>query len=268
MFDHLVESTSHKDDIARKGSFILGTIVVYVILGTALLVFSIWQYDAYLENQNLELTTLVAPVPVMPQQATPEQKQAKPAEQPKEQQVATRTELVARVDQPIAPKEVSAVASKVPPIPKGVPVAIGSSNTEATVSGPIGTGVGTGTGTGTGPSTPSVVVADEPPPPPPKPSPPRPTAPISGGVLNGKAISLPKPQYPAIARTARASGTVTVQVTIDENGNVISAHAVGGHPLLQAAAVAAARQARFSPTKLSGQPVKVTGVITYNFLPQ
>ena len=88
---------------------------------------------------------------------------------------------------------------------------------------------------------------------------------ISGGVLNGKAISLPKPQYPPVARMAKASGTVVVQVTVDENGNVISANAVSGHPLLQAAAVAAARGARFSPTKLSGQPVKVTGIIQYNF---
>jgi protein TonB len=87
-------------------------------------------------------------------------------------------------------------------------------------------------------------------------------------VLNGKAISLPKPAYPAIARTARASGTVVVQVVIDENGRVISAHAVSGHPLLQGVAVSAARGARFSPTKLSGQPVKVTGVITYNFVAQ
>jgi TonB family protein len=61
---------------------------------------------------------------------------------------------------------------------------------------------------------------------------------------------------------------VVVQVTIDENGSVIAAHAVSGHPLLQAAAVGAARQARFSPTKLSGQPVKVTGVIQYNFVAQ
>jgi TonB family protein len=90
-------------------------------------------------------------------------------------------------------------------------------------------------------------------------------APISGGVLNGKAISLPVPEYPAIAKQAKASGTVAVQVTIDENGSVISAHAVSGHPLLQAAAVAAARQAKFSPTLLMGEPVKVTGVIVYNF---
>jgi TonB family protein len=89
---------------------------------------------------------------------------------------------------------------------------------------------------------------------------------ISGGVLNDKAISLPKPPYPPIARAAKASGTVVVQVTIDENGNVISARAVSGHPLLQAAAIAAARSAKFSPTRLSGQPVKVTGLITYNFV--
>jgi protein TonB len=264
MFEHLVESTSHKDDIARKGSFILGTVVVYLILGTALFVAGIYWYDAQLENQNLELTTLVAPVPVMPQQQA-EPEKAKPAEQPKEQTVATRTELIARVDQPIAPKEISAVASKVPPIPKGVPVVVSSSNTEAT-GPPLAGGGGIPGGTGTAPAP--IIKVDEPPPPPPVPTPKKPTAPISGGVLNGKAISLPKPAYPAIAKTARASGQVTVQVTIDENGSVISARAVGGHPLLQAAAVAAARQARFSPTKLSGQPVKVTGVITYNFLPQ
>jgi protein TonB len=89
---------------------------------------------------------------------------------------------------------------------------------------------------------------------------------ISGGVLNGKAISLPKPPYPPAAKAVRAGGSVSVQVLIDENGSVVSASAVSGHPLLRSAAVAAARGARFSPTKLSGQPVKVSGVITYNFV--
>ena len=98
------------------------------------------------------------------------------------------------------------------------------------------------------------------------PAPTRPLAAISGGVLNGKAISLPKPPYPAIAKTANASGTVVVQIIVAENGCVIYAHAVSGHPLLQAAAVAAARQACFSPTRLNGEPVKVSGVITYNFV--
>jgi protein TonB len=89
---------------------------------------------------------------------------------------------------------------------------------------------------------------------------------VSGGVLNGKAINLPKPSYPPVAKAAKASGTVVVRVTVDENGNVISAQPVSGHPLLQAAAVAAARGAKFSPTRLSGQPVKVTGILQYNFV--
>ncbi|HEX8098176.1 MAG TPA: energy transducer TonB, partial [Pyrinomonadaceae bacterium] len=88
---------------------------------------------------------------------------------------------------------------------------------------------------------------------------------MTGGVLNGKAISKPVPAYPPIARAANASGTVMVQVLVDESGNVISASAVSGHPLLQAAAVAAAREAKFSQTLLSGQPVKVRGLLTYEF---
>lgn len=91
---------------------------------------------------------------------------------------------------------------------------------------------------------------------------------VSGGVLNGKAVSKPEPAYPATARAVHATGVVTVQVTVDESGNVTSATAVSGHPLLQAAAVAAARQAKFSPTRLGGKPVKVTGVLTYNFAPE
>ncbi|HEX8190279.1 MAG TPA: TonB family protein [Pyrinomonadaceae bacterium] len=91
---------------------------------------------------------------------------------------------------------------------------------------------------------------------------------ISGGVLNGKAVSKPQPEYPPAARAAGASGTVTVQILVDEEGNVVSAAAVSGHPLLQQAAVAAAREAKFSPTLLSGQRVKVSGVVTYNFAPE
>lgn len=90
-------------------------------------------------------------------------------------------------------------------------------------------------------------------------------APISGGVLNGKTISMPQPEMPVIARAAHASGEVDVQVTVDEEGNVIAAKAISGHPLLQAAAVTAARQAKFTPTRLSGQAVKVQGILVYNF---
>jgi outer membrane biosynthesis protein TonB len=90
---------------------------------------------------------------------------------------------------------------------------------------------------------------------------------ISGGVLNGRAVSLPKPSYPPAARAVRASGAVQVQVLIDEDGDVFSADAVGGQPLLQRASVIAACSSRFSPTLLEGNPVKVSGIITYNFVP-
>jgi len=90
---------------------------------------------------------------------------------------------------------------------------------------------------------------------------------ISGGVLNGKASSLPAPAYPAAARAVKASGAVNVQVTINEQGDIVSASAVSGHPLLRQAAEQAARQAKFAPTLLQGVPVRVTGVIVYNFVP-
>ncbi|MET0645762.1 MAG: cytochrome c oxidase assembly factor Coa1 family protein [Pyrinomonadaceae bacterium] len=89
---------------------------------------------------------------------------------------------------------------------------------------------------------------------------------ISGGVLNGKAVSRPEPPYPPAARAARAQGAVVVQVVVDETGGVTSAKAISGHPLLQPAAVAAARQAKFAPTLSGGKPVKVSGMLIYNFL--
>jgi len=259
MFENLVESNSHKGDLSRKGSFILATSAIYFVLGLAFFIVGIYWYDAHLENQNLDLITLVAPVPVPPQQNQPEkQETAKP--QKVEQNVDVRRELIADVTRTeLVPKEISAKASNVPPVRRGVATQLGSSDSNAAAPQAAGPGTGTGVVTAT-----KVDIAE--PPPPPAPTPPR--APISGGVLNGKAISLPKPAYPPIARQARAAGTVVVQVVIDENGSVISARAVSGHPLLQAVAVGAARQARFSPTKLSGQPVKVTGIITYNFVAQ
>lgn len=84
-------------------------------------------------------------------------------------------------------------------------------------------------------------------------------------VLNGKALRLPAPDYPIPVRRANIWGIVTVQVIIDENGNVMEARAISGPVQLRGVAVKAARAAKFSPTKIYGNPVKVTGVITYNF---
>lgn len=268
MFDNLVESSSHKGDLTRKGSFFLGTMAVYALLLLIAAIGSVYLYDAQLSNENLELTTLVAPVPIPPQV-----QQEQPKDQPKPQktddrQVATRTELIARVDQPTeVPKKIETRASNIPPIPKGVQVVRGANNSDVAPGGPSGpVGVGTGGGR-TGPT--KTETLDEPPPPPPavpKATPkPKPPSVVSGGVLNGKAISKPTPAYPAIAKAARQQGTVSVQILVDESGKVVSATAINGPPLLRQAAVQGAFQTRFSPTLLSGQAVKVSGTITFNF---
>jgi protein TonB len=225
------------------------------------LIIGILWAPAYIDQQTLELTALIAPVPVQQQQQQQKQ-EAKPEKVDISKNVDVRRELIADVSRAdLVPKEVSAKASDVPPVRKGVVTMIGEGNSNA--AAPMAPGAGTGNIIA-GPT--KVDVAEAPPPPPPKPTPPK--APISGGVLNGKAVRLVQPPYPAIARSARASGQVRVQIVIDENGNVISATPVSGHPLLQGAAVSAARSSKFTPTKLSGMPVKVSGVIIYNFVAQ
>jgi protein TonB len=260
MFDNLVESGSHKQDVARKGSFILITLAVYAVLIVAAAIAGIMLASANIDQQNLDLVTLIAPVPVTKVETKAET--PKPEKMNIEKNVDVRRELIADVTRTdLVPKTISAKASDVPPVRKGVVTMVGTSNSNAIA--PLAPGSGTGNII-SGPTT-VQVKTDDAPPPPPKPTP---RAPISGGVLNGKAVRLVQPQYPPIARSAHASGQVSVQITIDENGNVISAHAVSGHPLLQAAAVGAARASKFTPTKLSGQPVKVSGVIIYNFVAQ
>ena len=80
------------------------------------------------------------------------------------------------------------------------------------------------------------------------------------GVLNDEAVALPKPVYPPAARAVRAKGQVIVKIEIDPKGEVIKAEAVSGHPMLKAAAVAAARQAKFKPA-----PAVISGTLVYNF---
>jgi len=95
---------------------------------------------------------------------------------------------------------------------------------------------------------------------------PAPKARVSGGILNGKALNLVKPTYPATAHASGASGRVEVQIVFDETGKVIWARAISGHPDLRQAAEDAAWRTTFSPLKLSGEPVTVGGVLVYNFV--
>jgi len=105
--------------------------------------------------------------------------------------------------------------------------------------------------------------------PPPLPDAPGPAIPrimrVSGGVLAGRATRRVQPVYPEMARAAGIEGAVVVEVTVGESGQVISARAVSGHPLLRDAAVEAARGWAIQPFEINGAPVKVVGTITFQF---
>src|SRR5947208_11706388 len=178
MFDQLVESGSHSADLKRKGGFLLGFTIAYLVLIVVGAVAGIMLATANIDQQTLELTALIAPVPV-PQAAKPKD-EPKPEKVEINKNVDVRKELIADVSRAdLVPKTVSAKASDIPPVRKGVVTMVGGSNSNAT--SPVAPGAGTGNII----SAPSKVeVAEAPPPPPPKPTPPR--APISGGVLNGK----------------------------------------------------------------------------------
>jgi len=93
--------------------------------------------------------------------------------------------------------------------------------------------------------------------------PPPDAPPMQGGL--GAAVKRVEPVYPEAAKAAGAEGPVSVQIIIDEQGNVTSARAVSGNPLLQAAAVDAARQWVFKPAGGTGRAAKVSGSISFNF---
>jgi protein TonB len=275
MLDQLVESKSHTGENKKRGGFLLTTFIIVTTLFAGGIIYSLFAKDLGTSDEGLELSTLVAPP--LPEEAPPPPPE--PEQKPEKQQTSekvtneiTRTDTLARVDAP----------SKVPDDTLGKKDQMSwtkNAKLSDKNSGPTTPNAAPerGDNSGGGLQTnvpPPASNDDDPPPPPPKKTPvPEPTKPpvpkiISKGVVNGSAISLPKPPYPPAAKAVRAAGTVSVQVTIDENGNVISASAAGGHPLLQQAAVGAARQAKFRPTLLSGTPVKVTGIITYNFVAQ
>jgi TonB family protein len=235
--------------------------VVVGALFVSAVVFSIYASEVGLGNDSYELTALLTPVqapaeaPEPPQQKSPKQVQPQ-AELP------TRQTNMLRVDEP----------------PRDIPPVSTAPNTEmsrpnsAFVLGTTDTNPSQETTLSVDPAPPvtEVVQPKQPEPvpepkPDPKPEAPKPAPIRSLGVVNGFATNLPKPIYPAPALALRIEGKVNVQIMIDETGKVVSAKAVDGNPLLRQASENAALGARFKPTTLSTVPVKVTGVIVYNF---
>jgi TonB family protein len=286
MFDKLVETGGNKEQTGRSAGYLGITTIIYGALMLSLFVWSLYSFNIDSGEEDLVLDTLVAPVPVPENEPPPPDPEPdRPKEQPKstdkpQENVDVRQAIVQSTNEaPIT--NVEKTRTDTPARRAGVTTIVGEKNSNAEAGGgPVGpTNTGGSGGSAAPVSTPKPpVVEDDAPPPTPKPTPtptPKPTETpkpqpkiVSGGVVNGKATNLVKPPYPAAAKAVKAEGAVNVQVTIDENGSVISAAATSGHPLLRAAAVQAARSSKFSPTVLSGQPVKVTGVIVYNFTAQ
>jgi protein TonB len=88
---------------------------------------------------------------------------------------------------------------------------------------------------------------------------------VAGGILNHKAVSRFVPDYPAAAKQKGVQGAVVVRVVVGTDGRVETAQAVSGPVLLRQAAADAVSRWRFSPTLLSGEAVRVAGVVTVNF---
>ena len=262
MFTNLIESSSHAKEFKRRGSFLLFTTITYAVLLVVMGVISVYAYDARLEQQSLEIVTLINPQELVPE-VKPEPA-AQPTEKPRggdnnnESNVAVRRDPMLGVDRPErVPDNISAAPNTNPPIPN-------SYWRRGDVDSNPGTPAAPGSTPGRGQVMPPkpIEIGDPPPPA----DPPKTPKVVHKGVITSQAISLPRPNYPPIAKNMGIQGTVSVQVLIDESGRVISAKAVGGSPFLTAEAQKAALQARFSPTVLNDQPVKVSGVITYNFV--
>jgi TonB family protein len=277
MFDVLVESNTTKGQSAKQSAYFGTTFLVLGSLFLALFVYSLYSYNlGGIAGDDLSLDTLVAPV-ALPDNAPPPP--PAPETKPEQKQVADAPKNFDILKDPVesldnatkVPDKASAEKSTATPVREGVAFKVGNTTQRATGGSDAGVERSTGGGGGGAPAIAAVKPVtedkdDAPKAPTPKPAPK--ASVVSGGVINGKASRLVQPPYPAAAKAVRASGTVNVQVLIDEAGNVVSASATSGNPLLRAAAVQAARASKFTPTQLSGQPVKVSGIIVYNFVAQ
>ena len=266
MFTNLVESSADKSAFKRRSSFFLATVAGYALFLFAAGIVGVLTYDAQVEAQTTDMLVEMWIPPVNPA-AEPEplreRSQVRPrqANAPVDRNIAQpeRTEGVTTTNDPTrVPENVGTTASNVPPVTGRFLRSNRNVDPPSVTPDPSGCVI-------CGAGTPKVVETETAPlPPTPKPT----TLRVSPPLILAKAVDLPKPAYPILAKQARIQGPVNVQILIDETGKVISAQAVKGSAMLTKAAEDAARRARFTPTKLGDQAVKVQGVITYNFVLQ
>lgn len=268
MFDRLIESNSVQAEFKPRRKFFMVSSVIVGIAFLSAVVIGLYAKDIDLGNDSFEIAQLLAPVATEAPEPEPPRQQPQARDQQNQATETSRQKLIARIDDPQeAPTEISTTPNLNKSRPEGLFKLdlFGPERDAGQPTGPIGSG-GPGSGLSeAAPPVPEVVTAAEPPPVAVKPEPRKPVT-QTKGVVNGYAVSLPKPVYPPSAVAINVTGNVNVQVLIDEKGNVVSAKAVTGHFMLKAEAERAAWKAKFKPTYLSDEPVKVTGVIVYRFM--
>ena len=281
MFDKLIVSDEQGAEFkGRSRYFMVSTFVVGILFITAV-VFSLYAADIGLGSDELEVSMMVAPVtptarvhgrvpkivtPTAPEPAKPMRVQDGP--QMSQSDKPSRAQNIMRPEETPGEVPTSISVDRSPYLSRPPGTFLLNGIDKLGQGSPDGNmGRSDTIGSSSEATSDQVASSEKIPDPPPviKPKPPTPTGPVSMGVVNGRATSLPKPPYPAAAIAVGATGQVTVQVLIDESGRVVSAKAINGHLLLKREAERAALSARFSPTLLSKVPVKVTGVIVYNF---
>lgn len=276
MFSNLIESGSHTRDLKRRGKFFIGALACYGLLVATVGVGSIYAYNTHLDEQhNFYLVTLIRFPTAAPRSEPVKRDTPKPGAgaDSRPQMAAKRPEI--SLQTPYHGDKIAKETTK--EVNARTPVEISSITSDPhAFGGPIGPVKPGGSVFSDGDGTEGPVVKDgeAAPLPPvkvtPTPEPRRHTGPLRlpSAIIAGKATYKPAPPYPTIAKQIKQQGSVSVQIVVDEQGRVISAKATSGPPLLLQAAEQAASQARFSPTTLNGQPVKISGVITYNFVLQ
>jgi TonB family protein len=280
MFDKLIESRSHVAENRKRGGYFMTSFVLVVSLCLSAFLWNLFAKDLGIGPGEFELSTLIAPLPIPANAPAPVQKVLR-----REQLQNTKSEVIIRQtnmlwidEQQPAPEKISVVPNTQKSRPNGHFLVKDGIETEqphnSSAQNTGRSGISDSIDISNKESAQIETIEKTPPPPLPpikktvaesvekrKPL-------VSDGVINGQATSLPKPPYPLAAKAVRAAGNVNVQVMIDETGKVISAKAIDGHILLRPAAEKAAWSAKFNPTLLSKQPVKVTGVIVYRFAVQ
>src|ERR1044071_5234971 len=214
MFTNLIESQSHRKEFKRRSSFFLFTVTAYALILFGAGIGSIYAYDAQLEAQTtgMELLNWVPPVPPTAKpvseppktvrRSTPSSAPVDPTARVQERTVAQTT-----TSDPLkVPETINTAAVNIPPVtdpnfiisnrnvnPPGAALP-GNSGSCANCSG-----------------TPTTVVMPDKAPEPPVVKPPT-TLRVPSTILSGKAVNLPQPPYPIIAKQARVQGPVSIQI--------------------------------------------------------